>query len=131
MKKTLLAILLLACTGFMVQDVSSKNSCDHDDVPIYIPLPPIPTPKPPINKPIPLSLVQDVEATYYAGTLSIVFNSDLGNADITVTNNMTGEMWLDDTNGMGVSTLYISDSEGYYTIYITTDSGDYAGEFVI
>ena len=43
MKKRLLVIVLLACTGLMVQDV---------------------------------------EATYYEDVLSIVFNNDLGNADI-------------------------------------------------
>ena len=90
MKKRLLVIVLLACTGLMVQDF---------------------------------------EATYNEDLLSIVFNNDLGNADITVTNTMTGEMWMDSVNGIGVSSIYLSDSAGYYTIYIITDSGDYVGEF--
>ena len=130
MKKRLLVIVLFVCFGLMVQSVSSKEaSCS--DGPTYIPIPPTPDPIPPITKPIPLSLVQDVEATYYEGVLSIVFNNDLGNADITVTNTMTGEMWMDSVNGIGVSSIYLSDSAGYYTIYITTDRGDYSGAFAL
>ena len=130
MKKRLLVIVLLACTGLMVQSVSSKEACGGDG-PTYIPLPPTPDPIPPITKPTPLSLVQDVEATYYEGVLSIVFNNDLGNADITVTNTMTGEMWMDSVNGIGVSSIYLSDSAGYYTIYVTTDDGGYSGAFML
>lgn len=127
MKKALLVSALLVCTCFMVQAFSNEI-CD-DDKAINIPLKPYLKPIPPVNKPIPLSLVQNIEANYYAGMLTMVFNVDLGNADITVVNTSTGEMWMDSVSGVGATSIYTSGNAGYYTIYIITDCGEYTGAF--
>lgn len=78
----------------------------------------------------PRSIVEsDIEATYYAGVLTFLFNVDLGNATIVVCNLNTGEEWSGSTDGMGVETIVMSGDEGYYTITIYTDYGEYSGEF--
>ncbi|MBR4854206.1 MAG: DUF3244 domain-containing protein [Alistipes sp.] len=86
---------------------------------------PIPTIKP---KTI---VYEEIEAHYSSMVLSFVFNADLGNAHIVVTNTTTGESWYDSVNGVGVTSIMLSGDEGYYEIYIYTDRGDYNGEFVI
>lgn len=78
----------------------------------------------------PRSLVErDVEATYCAGVLTLLFNVDLGDADIVVSNVTSGEVWSDSVNGYGVVTLFLSGEEGYYYIDISTDEEEYTGEF--
>ena len=78
----------------------------------------------------PRSIVEsDIEATYHMGALTLVFNTDLGDADIIVCNLNTGEEWSGSTDGMGVETIVMSGDEGYYTITIYTDYGEYSGEF--
>lgn len=98
---------------------------------------------PPINIPIrgsepgktahprPLSLRSDIEASYFNGALTVVFNADLGDADIVVSNLATGEMWSDSVSGVGATSLLLSGEEGYYEILIYTDCGEYTGEFEI
>lgn len=73
----------------------------------------------------------DIEANCYAGALTFIFNNDLGRADITVTNLSTGEMWMESANGICITSIYISNSEGYFVITIETDSGIYSGDFVV
>lgn len=93
---------------------------------------PIPiNPKPLNPKPQPLSLRSDIEASYFNGALTVVFNADLGDADIVVSNLTTGDIWSDSVSGVGATTLLLSDEEGYYEILIYTDCGEYAGEFEI
>ena len=97
-----------------------------------IPIGPIPiNPKPLNQNPKPLSLCSDIEASYYNGALTIVFNADLGNADIVVSNLATGDIWSESVSGVGVATLLLSGDEGYYEILIYTDCGNYSGEFEI
>ena len=98
---------------------------------------------PPINIPIrdsepgktahprPKSLTAVIEASYFNGALTVVFNANLGDADIVVSNLTTGEMWSDSASGVGATTLLLSGEEGYYEILIYTDCGDYSGEFEI
>lgn len=86
---------------------------------------PIPTIKP---KTI---VYEEIEAHYSSMVLTFVFNADLGNAHIVVTNTTTGESWYDSVKGVGVTSIMLSGDEGYYEIYIYTDRGDYNGEFVI
>ena len=96
------------------------------------PIAPIPINPVPINPdPIPLSLIADIEASYYNGALTVVFNADLGNADIVVSNLTTGDTWSDSVTGVGSATLLLSGDEGYYEILIYTDGGDYSGEFTL
>lgn len=78
----------------------------------------------------PRSIVeQDIEATYCAGVLTVVFNENLGDSNITVTNISSGEVWSDSISGYGIATLFLSGDEGYYYISIETDNGQYTGEF--
>ena len=81
--------------------------------------------------PQPLSLRSDIEASYFNGALTVVFNADLGDADIVVTNLTTGDMWSNSVSGVGATTLLLSGEEGYYEILIYTDCGEYSGEFEI
>ena len=71
----------------------------------------------------------DIEATYSMGAITFVFNEDLGNCDIEVTNIDTGEVWYTSFAGVGSTIVYTSGSEGQYYIYIDTDSGAYTGEY--
>ena len=80
---------------------------------------------------MPLSLRSDIEASYFNGALTVVFNADLGDADIVVSNLTTGDMWSDSVSGVGATTLLLSGEEGYYEILIYTDCGEYTGEFEI
>lgn len=96
------------------------------------PIDPIPISPIPINpKPKPLSLLSDIEASYFNDALTVVFNADLGDADIVVSNLTTGDMWSESVSGVGAATLLLSGDEGYYEILIYTDCGDYSGEFVL
>ena len=93
---------------------------------------PIPINPTPINpKPQPKSYLADIEASYFNGALTVVFNADLGDADIVVSNLTTGEMWSDSVSGVGATTLLLSGEDGYYEILIYTDCGEYSGEFEI
>ena len=106
----------------------------HADNPV---LPPVGRPQIPINpvpegtKPKPLSLYADVEGYYSDNAVTVVFNTDLGDADIVVTNTTTGESWYDSVNGAGATSIALSCDEGYYEIYIYTDYGEYSGTFII
>ena len=94
---------------------------------------PVPiNPDDPFN-PRPLNIYRssDIEAGYYDSVLTVVFNADLGNADIMVTNTTTGECWCGSVSGMGVATIVLSGDEGYYQINIYTGAGAYYGEFII
>ena len=96
------------------------------------PIDPIPINPTPINpKPKRLSLLSDIEASYFNGVLTIVFNADLGDADIVVSNLDTGDIWSESVSGVGAATLLLSGDEGYYEILIYTDCGEYSGEFEI
>ena len=69
-----------------------------------------------------------IEVNYYAGALTFIFNRDLGDADIVVCNLNTGDVWSGGVSGMGIETILLSGDEGYYTINIYTDNGEYYGE---
>ncbi|MBR2436095.1 MAG: hypothetical protein IKB24_01050 [Alistipes sp.] len=88
-------------------------------------------PEPPTGSIKPLSLLSDIEASYFNGALTVVFNADLGDANIVVSNLTTGDMWSESVSGVGAATLLLSGDEGYYEILIYTDCGDYSGEFVL
>lgn len=123
MKRFMLIMLAILC--FMPSYIYADKP-NNGDIPVNIPInPPIGTPS---NKP--RSLVeQDIEASYCAGVLTVVFNENLGDSNITVTNISSGEVWSDSVSGYGVATLFLSGDEGYYYISIETDNGQYTGEF--
>lgn len=122
MKKliTLLCAILIASMA-----IADKPKPPQTGTPIPI------NPKPLNPNPQPLSLRSDIEANYFNGALTVVFNADLGDSDIVVSNLTTGEMWSDSVSGVGATTLLLSGEEGYYEILIYTDCGEYTGEFEI
>lgn len=84
-------------------------------------------PKVPIT---PVSIVQpDIEACYSNEMLTFIFNRELGDADIVVTNLTTGDVWSGSATGICSTTILLSGDEGYYQIVIYTDNEDYFGEF--
>lgn len=109
--------------------IASVAIADKPKPPIGEPIPLNPTPLNP--NPKPLSLCSDIEANYFNGALTIVFNTDLGDADIVVSNLTTGDIWSDSVSGVGATTLFLSGDEGYYEILIYTDCGNYSGEFAM
>ena len=83
--------------------------------------------QPPIK---PRSIVQpDIEAYYSNEMLTFIFNRELGDADIVVTNLTTGDIWSGSATGICSTTIPLSGDEGYYQIVIYTDNEDYFGEF--
>ena len=127
MKKFTLFILSLFASTFVFADN-----------PTTPPTPPTPPATPiPINpsgpKPIPnpLTLDADIDASYYDGVLTLMFNVDLGDADITVTNLSTGDIWWDSVSGIGATAIMLSGDEGYYEVHISTDRGEYSGAFTL
>ena len=130
MKKNLFVLVMLLCSVLMAQSVSSKENSSCDD-PTYIPIPPLSDPIPTTGNPKPLSLVQDIEALYCGGVLTIESNIDAGVAEIVVTNVYTGEQWYDSINGYGSVSLFICDAPGDYEIIVTNDKCTYRGMFVL
>ena len=119
--------LIILLTAILIASVAIA-----DNPKPTIPLGPIPINPDPLNpNPQPLSLRSDIEASYFNGALTVVFNADLGDADIVVSNLATDEMWSDSVSGIGATTLLLSGEEGYYEILIYTDCGEYTGGFEI
>lgn len=118
-------ILTILCATF----IAFGAIADNPKPTITFPIPIHPIPSDP--KPQPLSLISDIEANYFNDALTVVFNADLGDADIVVSNLTTGDMWSESVSGVGAATLLLSGDEGYYEILIYTDCGDYSGEFVL
>ena len=125
MKKIILILgvmLIFSMSGFYASASTTEPVIDS----ITVEIKPFPTKNPPVK---PRSIVDnDIEATYYAGALTLIFNNDLGNADIVVCNHDTGDVWCGSINGMGIEALLLSGEDGYYTITIYTDNGEYYGE---
>ena len=89
------------------------------------------TPTNPAKPPKPRTLEADIEAVYSSGIVTIVFNVDLGNAHIEISNYTTGDVWSDSVSGIATLSMLLSGDEGYYVINIYTDEGDYVGEFYL
>ena len=124
MKKVFLLLFLAA---FLPLTSVVAQSNDPTPIPdLVITIKPF-KPQPPIK---PRSIVEpDIAAYYSNGAITIVFNADLGDADIVVTNLSTGDVWSDNVEGLCTTSIMLSDDAGYYTITIQTDEGDYYGEF--
>lgn len=124
MKKVFLLLLIAAFLPLTSVVAQSNDPTPNPD--LVIPIKPF-KPQPPIK---PRSIVEpDIEAYYSNGAITIVFNADLGEADIVVTNLTTGDAWSESVEGMGNTSIMLSDDAGYYTITIYTEAGDYYGEF--
>ena len=122
MKKFTLFILSLFASTFVFAD-NPTTPPTLTQIPIE-PSDPTPVPKP-------LTLDADIEASYYDGVLTLMFNVDLGDADITVTNLSTGDIWWDSVSGVGATAIMLSGDEGYYEVHISTDRGEYSGAFTL
>lgn len=119
MKKFCILFLLLAT---VIGSYADYPTNPNEDIVLRPHIPTNPTQQP-------LSIVTDIEATYSMGAITFVFNEDLGNCDIEVTNIDTGEVWYASFAGVGSTVVFTSGNNGQYYIYIDTDSGAYTGEY--
>lgn len=124
MKRLLLITVISVMSSF---GLIANQAVDNPTLPPKpIVIKPGPTTPPDI---IPLTLETDIEASYWDGAVSIVFNVDLGVADIVITNHNTGEQWYGICAGAGGVVIPTSTDAGYYTITISTANMTYSGEF--
>lgn len=124
MKKVFLLLLITAFLPLTSVVAQSNDPTPNPDLEISI------RPTRPVIKP--RSIVEpDIAAYYSNGAITIVFNADLGEADIVVTNLTTGDAWSESVEGLCTTSIILSDDAGYYTITIHTGVGDYYGEFSI
>ena len=73
----------------------------------------------------------EINAIYQNGILHLQFAYDMGEVEITVTNESTGEMWQQtDDSAFGAATIATSTNVGNYYITIVTDDGAcYSGNY--
>ena len=127
MKKTFSTIFLSLITFIAFAGIVSDNEPPKNIIIIK----PIKNPSQ-NNDYRPLNIVKsEIEAFYHLGTLTFIFNNDLGNIDITVTNLSTGDAWFESNCGVCTSTITLSGDSGCYIIEIQADNGYYTGEFYL
>ena len=75
----------------------------------------------------------DITAFYQNGVVYLQFAYDMGEVEITVTNESTGEMWQQTNDSVfGAATIATSTNVGNYYITIVTDDGAcYSGSFTL
>ena len=73
----------------------------------------------------------DITAFYQSGMVYLQFMYDMGEVEITVTNETTGEMWQQtDDSAFGSASIATSTSAGiYYITIVTDDASCYSGSF--
>lgn len=73
----------------------------------------------------------DITAFYQSGVIYLQFGSDMGEVEITVTNESTGEQWSQiDDSAFGSASIATSTSAGnYYITIVTDDASCYSGNF--
>ena len=126
MRRNLFFLMVSLLFSFVWIEPAAAQTLPEDDLTIDI------KPKrPKLPGTNPLSLNNDIDASYYDGVLTLMFNVDLGDADITVTNLSTGDIWWDSVSGVGATAIMLSGDEGYYEVHITTDRGEYTGAFTL
>ena len=117
MKKIFL-LLFLMC-GVLLSSAEEKK-----EIPIEVKPKPITGPRTP-------DYGSDIMAYYQDGVIYIQFAYDMGEVEISVINETTGEMWqqTEDTT-FGSALITTSTSAGNYYITIVTDDGScYTGNF--
>ena len=119
MKKIFL-LLFLMC-GVLLSSAEEKKE---------IPIKKDPEPTPEFRMPY---YSYDITAYYQDGVVYLQFGYDMGNVDVTVTNETTGEMWQQtDDSAFGSVSIATSAAAGSYTISIVTDDGVcYSGSFAL
>lgn len=118
-KFLILSFVFLSLLGVKAQSI---NPVIYPDLEIEI------KPTRPIIRPRSIT-ESDIEAYYSNEVLTLIFNKDLGNADIVVTNLTTGDIWSGSASGICSTTILLSGDDGYYQISIFTDNEEYFGEF--
>ena len=121
--KHLLILFLLCISTLGTFAQTPKNDFPKDIV--ILPTRPISTGKP--RTPV----QPDIEACYSNEMLTLIFNNDLGDAAIVVTNLTPGDIWSGSASGICSTTILLSGDEGYYQISIFTDNEEYFGEFTL
>ena len=73
----------------------------------------------------------DITAFYQSGVIYLQFGSDMGEVEITVTNESTGEQWSQiDDSAFGSASIATSTNVGnYYITIVTDDASCYSGSF--
>ena len=85
----------------------------------------------PITGPRTPDFGSDITAFYQDGVIYLQFAYDMGNVEITVTNEMTGEQWSQiDDSAYGSATIATSTTAGdYYITIVTDDAICYSGSY--
>ena len=75
----------------------------------------------------------DIMAYYQDGVIYLQFGYDIGEVEISVFNETTGEVWQQtDDSAFGAATIATSTDVGNYYITIVTDDGSsYSGNFTL
>ena len=117
MKKIFL-LLFLMC-GILLSSAEEKW-----EIPIQNP------PKDPQSQRTP-DYGNDITAFYQSGVVYLQFAYDMGEVEITVTNETTGEMWqqTEDTAFGSVSITTSTSAGDYYITIVTDDASCYSGNF--
>ena len=73
----------------------------------------------------------DITAFYQSGVIYLQFGYDMGEVEIPVTNESTGEQWSQiDDSATGSASIATSTSSGnYYITIVTDDASCYSGSF--
>ncbi len=73
----------------------------------------------------------DIAAYYQDGAIYLQFAYDMGEVEITVTNETTGEMWqqTEDSAFGSTSIATSTDAGNYYITIVTDDASCYSGNF--
>lgn len=70
--------------------------------------------------------INPILCTYHSGVINLNFTENIGMVTVVVTNQSTGEQWLDVVDSItGQTEIIISDDEGDYVIEMETDSEIY------
>ena len=87
--------------------------------------------KDPSNLPRTPDYGSDITAFYQSGVVYLQFAYDMGEVEITVTNETTGEMWQQtDDSAFGSASIATSTNVGnYYITIVTDDASCYSGSF--
>ena len=118
MKKPFLLLLFFIC-GVLLSSAEEKKeiSIKEDPVPTIEPRTP--------------NFDSNIMAYYQDGVIYLQFAYDMGEVEITVTNETTGEMWQQtDDSAFGYATIATSTNVGnYYITIVTDDASCYSGSF--
>ncbi len=126
MKKTFLIVFAVICGIAAIFTCHADNDKKTRYIEILI--------KQGIVKGAPRSIsIVPITCFYNSGTLSLTFIDEIGSVTVAVINQSTGEQWIDYIDSTdGYATMQISEDEGDYAIEIETDSGiSYSGYFTL